>query len=58
MKKIYNSPELHIVQLHQTESLMTLSIKTGSYANGDNALIKSEGEWDIWGSDDVDFDEE
>ena len=57
MKKIYNSPELHIVQLHQTESLMTLSIKPGT-ANGTPALIKSEGDWDIWGGDDVDFDEE
>lgn len=57
MKKTYISPELHVVQLHQTENLMTLSIKPGT-ATGTPALIKSEGDWDIWGGDDVDFDEE
>ena len=57
MKKTYISPELHVVQLHQTENLMTLSIKPGT-ATGTPALIKSEGDWDIWGSDEIDFDEE
>ena len=57
MKKTYITPALIVVNT-STSCMIATSLKINSGVSGGNALIKSEGDWDIWGSDEVDFDEE
>lgn len=51
MKKTYFAPEL-TTQFIQTEGLIALSLQSGTADNSD-ALVKGQGDWDIFGSDDA-----
>lgn len=60
-KKVYISPVLQVFQLGNERSIMAtsnLNLNPTGSGNGSDAGIKAAGDWDIWGSDDVDFDEE
>ena len=57
MKKTYIIPTLSVVNTVVDHQLLVSSIKI-SNTTVTGGMVKSEGDWDIWGSDEVDFDEE
>ena len=55
MKKTYLQPETEILHLRNME-MIALS-KYEDPATGDDALVKGNNNWDIWGNDDIDDEE-
>ncbi len=55
MKKTYIAPALETVNV-QTQQMMALSLLEGT-ADSSDALVKSGGDWDIWGEDVEDVEE-
>ena len=51
MKKTYLQPETEILYLRNME-MIALSLQDG-YADGSDALVKEDNDWDIWNSNDV-----
>ncbi len=55
MKKTYISPAIEAQRL-AAATIIALSLKTGA-ADSSDALVKTNEDWDIWGSDESAEDE-
>ena len=51
MKKAYIAPSIYMMNATTESTLMVQSIVIDASKSGDDALVGSEGEWDIWGEE-------
>lgn len=50
MKKTYISPEIVVARVQQ-ECVIALSLVESEKANDNDALVKGNGDWNIWDSE-------
>ncbi|MBQ8050391.1 MAG: hypothetical protein IJ197_02285 [Bacteroidaceae bacterium] len=51
MKKVYLQPETEVVLIQHT-NMIALSLQPDP-ATGDDALVKEDNNWDIWGEEEA-----
>ena len=59
MKKTYISPAIHIMAVQMQQHMLIGSKVYDDFADTESAaLVRGSGDWDIWGDNSDDYDDE